>query len=294
MGNKILYALLFAWTKMHALLPMRVLYVFSDILYIIIYYIGHYRRKVVRLNMQNAFPDKTKKELRRLERRFYRHFADYILETIKLAHISLDELLRRADILNKEMVYDLQQKGHTCLIMMMGHYGNWEWYTGSAAHFNGKATIYPIYRPLTNKAFDRLFIYLRERFQAVGIKKKEAFRDIFKLKQNQTPAIVPFIADQTPSKGNLNYWTMFLNQDTAIISGAERIAVKLNLPVIFADTQKVKRGYYTVFFKLITEHPKEEPEFRITELYARMTEEMILRDPAYWLWTHKRWKHVRI
>jgi KDO2-lipid IV(A) lauroyltransferase len=243
--------------------------------------------------MQNAFPDKTKQELRRLERRFYHHFADYIMETIKLAHISIDELLRRAAILNKEVVFDLQQKGHTCLIMMMGHYGNWEWYVGSSAHFNRKTTIYPIYRPLSNKTFDRMFIYLRERFHAVGIKKKEAFRDLLRLKQNQTQAIVPFIADQTPSKGNLNYWTDFLHQETAILTGPERIAAKLEIPVIFADVRKIKRGYYTVHFRLITENPKTEPEFWITEQYARMTEEMILRDPAFWLWTHKRWKHSK-
>ena len=294
MGNKILYALLLTWTKIHAILPMRVLYLLSDILYLIIYHIVHYRRKVVRVNLRNSFPEKTKEELRRIERRFYRHFSDYIVETIKLAHISLKELLRRADILNPEMVYDLQKKGHNCMIMMLGHYGNWEWYTGSSAHFDGHFTIYPLYRPLKNKAFDQLFIYLRERFHAIGIKKKEAFRDLYRLKQDKTPALIPFIADQTPSKGNLHYWTNFLNQETAIISGAERIAAKLGIPVIFADIKKVKRGYYTVHLRLISENPKEEPEFRITELYARMTEEMILREPAYWLWTHRRWKHSRV
>jgi KDO2-lipid IV(A) lauroyltransferase len=253
-----------------------------------------YRRKIVRKNLINSFPDKTEKEIIRLERRFYHHFADYIVETIKLAHISQEELLRRADIRNPELVFDLMDnKGHACFIMIMGHYGNWEWFSGASARFDGRACIYQIYRPLTNKAFDRLFIYLRTRFHSFGIKKNEAIRDMINLKRNKTHALVPFIADQTPSRANLHYWTNFMNQDSAILTGPERIAKKLDIPVIFADTQKVKRGFYTVDFKLITDNAKETPDFWITERYARMMEECILRDPAYWLWTHNRWKYKR-
>ncbi len=293
MGNNILYILLFVWVKAHAILPMPILYILSDILYLFIYYLVRYRRKVVRKNLKNSFPDKTEKEIIQLERRFYHHFADYIVETIKLAHISQEELLRRADIRNPELVFDLMDKGHTCFIMSMGHYGNWEWFSGASARFEGRATIYQIYRPLTNKAFDRLFIYLRTRFHSFGIKKSEAVRDMINLKRNKTHAMVPFVADQTPSRANLHYWTNFLNQDSAILTGPERIAKKLDIPVIFADTQKAKRGFYTVDFKLITDNAKDTPEFWITERYTRMMEECILRDPAYWLWTHNRWKYKR-
>ena len=290
MWDKIQYAFLYSWVKVHALLPMRALYVLSDILYVLIYKIAGYRVKVVRRNITASFPDKSKAEWRQLERRFYHHFADYIVETIKLAHISLDEIQQRAYLKNPELVDQLMEKGHTCFILTMGHYGNWEWFSGSTTRFED-SRIYQIYRPLNNKAFDKLFADLRTQFGSFGIKKNDTIRDIIKLKQDKTKSVVIFLADQTPSKANLHYWTEFLHQDTAILTGPERIARKLNLPVIFLDTQKVKRGYYTVDMKLITENPNETPENYITDRYARLLEKMILRDPAYWLWTHKRWKH---
>ncbi|MDR0699625.1 MAG: lysophospholipid acyltransferase family protein [Tannerella sp.] len=291
MGNNVLYVILFLWVKIHALLPMPVLFVLSDVFYFFIYYMARYRRGVVRNNLRNSFPGMAEKEIRKLERRFYRHFADYIIETIKLAHISQEELLRRANIRNPELIYGLLDKGHSCLILTMGHYGNWEWFSGASARFEGRATVYPVYRPIQNKAFDRLFIYLRTRFHSCGIKKNNTIRDLVRLKQNKTPALLPFLADQTPSKANLHYWTTFLNQESAILTGPERIAKKLDIPVIFADIIKVKRGYYTADLKLITEKAKDTGKFLITEEYARMMEKTILRDPAYWLWTHKRWKH---
>ena len=293
MGNNILYMLLFAWVKIHAILPMPVLYLLSDILYFLTYYLVHYRRKIVRKNLKNSFPDMSEKEIITLERRFYRHFADYIIETIKLAHISQDELLRRANIRNPELIFDLMENGHTCFIIIMGHYGNWEWFSGASARFDGRGYIYQIYRPLANKAFDRLFSYLRTRFNSVGMKKNEAVRDMINLKRNKTHAFVPFLADQSPSKANLHYWTTFLNQDSAIFTGPERIAKKLDIPVIFADARKIKRGFYTVDFELITDNPKALPDYQLTEQYIRMMEASILRDPAYWLWSHKRWKHKR-
>ncbi|MDR1116359.1 MAG: lysophospholipid acyltransferase family protein [Tannerella sp.] len=290
MGNKILYVILFIWVKIHALLPMPVLYVLSDVLYFIIYHIIRYRREVVRINMKNSFPDKPG-ELHKLERRFYRHFADYIVETIKLAGISQKELLRRAHLNNPEMIKPLLARGHTCMMLVMGHYGNWEWFTGFPVCFGGDVQVHQIYRPLTNKAFDRLFIYLRTRFQALCVKKNEVVRDIVRLKQAKTPGLVVFITDQTPSKANIHYWSRFLNQESAILTGPERLARKFDIPVIFVDVRKIKRGYYSVDFQLMTDNPKGTPEFSITEDYVRRMEKSILRDPAFWLWSHKRWKH---
>jgi KDO2-lipid IV(A) lauroyltransferase len=243
--------------------------------------------------MENSFPDKSTGELRKLERRFYHHFADYIVETIKLAGISRKELLRRAHLHNPEMIKPLLAQGHTCLMLVMGHYGNWEWFTGFPVCFGGDVQVHQIYRPLKNKAFDRLFIFLRTRFHALGTKKNEVVRDIVRLKQTKTPALLVFIADQTPSKANIHYWTRFLNQESAILAGPERLAKKFDLPVIFVDVKKIKRGYYSVDFQLMTDKPKETPEFSITEEYIRRMEKSIMRDPAFWLWTHKRWKHKR-
>ena len=287
MWNKIQYALLYAWVKTHALLPMPLLYVLSDILYVIIYRIVRYRVAVARRNLSASFPEKSTKELRLLERRFYHHFSDYIVETIKLAHISQKEVLRRAHVENPELVDQLMEKGHLCVILLMGHYGNWEWYSASTPIFKD-ARIYQIYRPLKNLAVDRLFIQLRTHFGSFGIKKNDTIRDIIQLKKDKTRCVVIFLADQTPSKANLHYWTDFLHQDTAILTGPERIAKKLDLPVVFLDVRKKKRGFYTLRMELIAENPRTTPENDITERYARLMEKSILRDPASWLWTHKR------
>lgn len=292
MGTKLQYALLYGWVKLHALLPMGALYVLSDIFYLVIYRLVRYRLKVVRRNLAASFPEKTEKELRALERGFYRHFADYVVETIKLAHISLAEVKRRAVIENPEIIDRLMEEGHSCILLLMGHFGNWEWYSGSTTYF-ADSRIYQIYRPLNNKAFDKLFIHLRTRFDSFLIKKNDTVRDVIRLKQDKTRSVVIFIADQTPSPANLHFWTNFLHQDTPFLTGPERMARKLDLPVVFLDVKPVRRGYYTLTMELLTKHAKQTSEGWITEQYARMMERMILRRPEGWLWTHKRWKHKR-
>ena len=271
---------------------MRILYILSDILYFLIYYVIGYRIKVVRKNLSDSFPEKTDIELRRLERRFYHHFADYIVETIKLAHISLSELQQRGFIVNPEVLNDLLDKGHSCCMLLMGHYGNWEWLSGSTTRLKD-CRMYQIYRPLNNQAIDKLFIYLRTKFGSFGIKKNDTLRDIIALKREGIRSLVIFLADQTPSPSNLHYWTTWLNQDTPMLTGPERIARKLNIPVIYLDVRQLRRGYYDATLQIISENPKDTPEFWITEQYARMMERSILRDPAYYLWTHKRWKHKK-
>jgi KDO2-lipid IV(A) lauroyltransferase len=294
MGNKVLYAIIYIWAKAHAFLPMPVLYLLSDISYLFIYHIAGYRRKSVHANLKNSFPEKDKKELLKLERKFYRHFADYLVETVKLAGISEKELLKRAHITNPKVIFDLKDKGHNCFILMIGHYGNWEWFSGTASRFNGIFKLNFLYRPLKNKAFDDLFLYMRTRFKSYCLKKNNIAREIIGIKRSGASNLVIFIADQTPSKTNLHYWTTFLNQDSAMLTGAERIAKKFDIPVIFCDLRQIKRGYYEIDFKLISEKPSETREFEITEKYARMMEETVLRNPALWLWTHKRWKHKKL
>lgn len=285
------YTLLYIWVKLHAYLPLRLLYVLANVLYLLMYRVAGYRLKVTRRNMQASFPDKTRKELQQMERAFYRHFADYFVETIKLAHVSEKEIQRRACMTNPQLIDRLiDESGHTCILVMLGHYGNWEWFTAGNGFF-AKARMYPVYRPLSNKAFDRLFVYLRARFGAVGIRKHEMLRNLVKFKQEKTPALAVLLADQTPGRADLDYRTSFLGQDSAMLTGPERIARKLNIPVVYADVQKPQRGYYRVEFKLISASPQETPPYYITGQYARLMEQTILRNPAYWLWTHRRWKH---
>ena len=292
MWTTIKYILLYTWVKIHALLPLRMLYLLSDMLYVFVYKLIRYRVRVVRRNLKAAFPDKTDAERKDIERRFYHHFSDYIVETIKLAHISRKELNERAFLINPELIDQLMDEGHPCVLLFMGHYGNWEWFCASDSFFRD-AKICQVYRPLNDKAVDKLFVNLRNQFGARGIKKNDTIRDAFTLSKNKTRSCVVLVSDQTPSKANLHYWTSFLNQETPVLTGGERIAMKLNLPVVFGDVKRVSRGYYTVEFRLITDKPQETREFEITEQYTRVMEECILRDPAYWLWTHKRWKHKR-
>jgi KDO2-lipid IV(A) lauroyltransferase len=290
MKNNPAYALLYAWVKLHALLPFCLLYALSDILYVLVYKVAGYRLKVVRRNMAAAFPEKTPQERRRLERRFYRHFTDYTVETLKLAHLSEKEIQSRARMTNPQLIDRLIDEGHSCILVLLGHYGNWEWFVAGNSFF-ASAVMYPIYRPLKNKAFDRLFTGLRSRFGAVGIRKSDTVRRLLLLLRERKPALGVFLADQTPSPANIHYRTTFLGQDSAMLTGPERIARKLNLPVVYADVRKLKRGYYSVEFKLLSATPQDTPEFALTEQYARLMEQTILRDPACWLWTHKRWKH---
>lgn len=293
MWTKLQFKLLYSWVRVHSLLPMRVLYVLSDVFYVLIYRVARYRLKVVRRNMKASFPEKSKAELRKLERAFYHHFADYVVEVIKLGNMRSHEAVSRAHIKNPEMISKLLEEGHTTIVALMAHYGNWEWFTSATMVLPHTLKLWQIYRPLKNKVMDDMFADLRSRFGSFGLKKNDTVREMVRLKREGSQNLVIFIADQTPSKANLHYWTTFLSQDTPMLNGAERIARKLDLPVVFLDVEKVRRGYYTMELKLITSHAKETAENEITETYAHMTEAMILRNPAYWLWTHKRWKYKR-
>lgn len=291
--NKIFYYVLYIILYLHALLPFWLLYILSDILYIFVYKIVGYRLKVVRRNMAAAFPEKSAKDLRTLEIRFYHHFCDYFFETIKLLHISEKTIRKRMVFLNTDLAVDLTKDGNSSL-MFLGHYGNWEWIPSLTIEFQDTPILLgQIYRPLKNKAFDNLFIKIRSRFGSFGIPKNDTLRAIIRLRREGKQTMIGFMSDQTPSVNNIHYWTTFLNQDTPVYTGVERIAKQTGFYVFYLDVKKVKRGYYTATIKLISAEPKNEPEFKITETYIREMENSILRDPAYWLWTHKRWKWKR-
>lgn len=283
---------MFVWMYLHALLPLRLLYILSDILYFWVYIIVRYRKRVVRLNLLHSFPDKTDRERLIIEKRFYHHLCDYFVETLKMLHISDDEMKKRMQFENVGLVRELMKDGNSGL-MFLGHYGNWEWVTSLNLHFNDSITLGQIYRPLKNLAFDDLFLKIRSRFRSIGIPKNDTLRAIVRMKRDQKQMLIGFMSDQTPSIANIHYWTEFLNQDTPVFTGVERIAKQTGFAVTYLDIQKVKRGYYKGTVKLISRTPSQDPEFSITEKYIREMEKTILRDPAYWLWTHKRWKRSR-
>lgn len=289
--NKIGYNIIYAILYLHALLPFKVLYILSDILYFWAYKVIRYRVKVVRENLKVSFPEKSEKERKKIERQFYHHFTDYFVETIKLLHISDKEIQERMEFKNVELVKDLMKDGNSS-IMYLGHYGNWEWVTSINLLFDD-CLLGQIYRPLKNKIFDDIFLKIRSRFDSVSIAKNNTLRTIVNYKKQGQKILIGFMSDQTPAWNNIHYWTKFLNHDTAVFTGVERIAKQTGFSVTYLDITKVGRGKYTAVVKLITDNPKDEPEFAITEKYIREMETTILRNPAYWLWTHKRWKYKK-
>lgn len=285
--------ILCGFVKLMAFLPLPVLLFLSDILmYPLVYYIVRYRLNVVRGNLKNSFPEKTPKELNLIEKHFYRHFCDSFAETIRILGMSEQEAKKRMVLVNPQLVTDFAKHGQGILIVL-GHYGNWEYQPVLflALLESGNQIGYSVYRPLKNKAFDYLYMKIRTHFGGGVTTKNDAYRNIINLRRAGKAAVFGLVSDQTPSKTNLHYWTTFLNQDTAILTGPERMAKQTGFAVVYADVEKTGRGCYQTTYKLISDKPKETAEFEITEKYARLMEETILREPAYWLWTHRRWKH---
>lgn len=292
--NRILYDILYTTLFLHALLPFRVLYILSDILYFLVYKIIGYRVKVVRNNLKNSFPEKDEQELRTIEKEFYHHFCDYFVETIKLLHITDEEMRKRMQFIDVELIKKLMADGNS-VMMFLGHYGNWEWVPSITMDFRDDPNkiLGQIYKPLKNKAVDDLFLKIRGRFGSLGIPRYETLRAIVKLRKENKQTLIGFMADQMPSLNNIHYWTTFLNQESAVFTGVERIAKQTGFSVIYLDIEKVKRGHYKATIKLISDTPKSEPGNYITDAYIKAIEKTILRNPAYWLWTHKRWKRSR-
>ena len=291
--NKLFYYILYGSAWLYSVLPLRVMYILSDFSYIFVYYIARYRRELARRNLVSSFPGKTKEEILKIEKAFYHHLCDYFFETIKLLHISDEEMRRRFVFNGIDQTQKALDDGRSC-IMMLGHYGNWEWVTSITLWVKGKdAVIGQIYRPLKNKAFDLFFLKLRKRFHSSGITKDGTYREIIKMRKDKINWLLGFISDQKPSPRNSHYWTDFLNHETSVLIGAERIAKQTDAVVYYLDVKRVKRGYYESEVKLITDKSGETAEFEITEKYIRMMEDTILRNPSYWLWTHNRWKHKK-
>lgn len=292
MKAKITYLLIYSGIWLLSLLPFRALYVLSDFMYWWVYCVAGYRKKVVRRNLTRSFPDKTATELRAIERKFYHYLCDYMLEDIKMLRLPAKELYKRMEYYNTEQYLAMTQK-YGGIVVMIPHYANYEWLTGMGAIMQPQDIPLQVYKPLKNKQLDALFRHIRSRFGGLNVPKHSTAREIIRLKRAGKKMVVGLITDQWPSGNDGNYWTTFMNQETVFMDGAERIAKMMNFPVFYSELTKDKRGYCRVTFDLLTEHPQQMGEGEITELFARRVEQTILRQPAYWLWSHKRWKHTR-
>jgi len=271
-------------------LPLRVIYFFSDILYIVLYRVTGYRTKVVRDNLKNAFPKKTSAELRSIEKKFYHHLSDLVFENMLLSHISEKQIRNRCKFKNAEVIENLYAKGKS-VICVTGHYGNWEFFSSYPLHLKHK--IVALYKPLSNPQFDSYFKVMREKFGVETVPMTEAIRVLLRYQSSNTMTLSLFIADQAPVQGPSNYWTTFLNQETAVFTGVERIAKKTNFAVVFLKLRKVSRGHYEVEAEILSENPKLAVNNEITEAHVRSLEKLIREQPEYWLWSHRRWKHKK-
>ena len=284
-----MYHIINGLLKLKSLLPFSILYVLSDFIYLIVYYLIGYRKKVVRENLKRSFPDKTDRELLATEKKFYHHLCDLLFESMKMATISKEEMSRRMKILNYEPLLKHYDENKSVLLIT-SHYGNWEWTSSFSMYLPADKPMYQVYKQQKNKLFDRLIYNLRIRFGSVNVEVNELFDVLSSLKQQGKMGMIGLISDQSPSRKGIKYQSQFLNQRTPVITGTEIIAKKYDFPVYFVQIRRVKRGYYTCNPVPICLHPQESGKFEITEKYIRLLEQEIMAEPAYWLWSHRRWK----
>jgi Lauroyl/myristoyl acyltransferase len=287
-----MFHLFYGFVWLVAWLPLRVLYLFSDFCYLIVYYIVGYRKRIVRQNLCNSFPEKTKKEIRRIERKFYRYFCDTFVEAVKKMHISDKEMSRRMTYSNEREILEQLDNGKS-IYLMTAHYGNWEWFSSFSLVVSGKYWVTQVYKKQKSKNFNDFMLSLRSKFHTVNIEKKQSLRSMIEISKNGTPTIFGMLSDQWPGRVKNPHHVHFLNQDTPVLTGTEILAKKLNLPVFFGKVSRPKRGYCHVEFIPITLNSTETAEFEITETYMKMLEEVIVEQPEYWLWSHNRWKIAR-
>lgn len=270
-----------------SLLPLGILYLLSDFIYLILYRVLGYRKKVVRVNLQNSFPLKTKEELLQIEKDYFHYLADLMVETIKMLSASAAYLHARYSFTNYELIRPFEEEKKSILIAV-GHYGNWEWST-IVIPLAIKFQALIIYKPLQNEVFDNAFKKAREKGGTKMIKMLLTLKEIIRHKHELTATV--FAADQTPARTEGLLWIDFLNQSTPVFLGLEKIAKSTNYPVVFCDMQRVKRGYYSCDFKLVSADPSKTNHLDITKKQFELLENRINIEPRYWLWSHKRWKH---
>lgn len=284
----IAYIIIYPILWLVSILPFRLLYALSDVLWLFIYKIIGYRKSIVKENLRLVFPDKSEKEISIITGKFYHHLCDMMVEAIKSMTISEAELRKRYTFTNVELINNLEKKQRS-IILMCGHYGSWEWIFILQKYVNHKG--YAVYKRLANKYFDRLVKRIRARHQTYLITTKETFSVLNESKKRGELTINGFASDQSPKAHKAFHWNDFMGIKVPMYTGAEILAKKLDMAVVFFSVNRVKRGYYETTFTTITENPKEYKDYQITDIFFKLVEEQILKAPQYYLWTHKRWKH---
>lgn len=281
------YYIIITLLKALSFLPLKALYVLSNFMCVVVYRLFHYRIKVVRSNLKNAFPEKTPAELKKIEHGFYRHLCDCIVETIKLLHISDRELQSRVQVCNVELITSKSDKP---IILFMGHYGNWEWVPVVTMVVPEPKIMGALYRPVKDEVMNRVMLRIRSRFDSECIPMRRAYKRIIELKKTVNTFLIGFIADQRPTGPVQNNHTVFLNQRATYLAGGETIGARIDANFAYLDIERVKRGNYVLTFRELEITEDDTEENPRTRAFLRQLEENIRRAPEYWLWSHNRWK----
>ncbi len=282
----LLYPVIFLFSR----LPFWILYRFSDMLYIIIYYVVGYRKKVVRRNLKLAFPDKTDIERHKIEKQFYKHFADLFVEMIKAFHMSLAQMNKRFVFNNVELINELTD-AHQNVIIVGGHYGNWEWVFSLASMTD--ALPIATYLKINNPYFEKFMLKNRSRFGGELIETKNLRHTLKTYVLQQKQFILGLLADQSPQRHRAKYWRSFFgNAKVPVFTGPEILAKQYRTALVFMRINKSKRGFYNVDFELITKTPNDYKDYELTDIFIEKLEQQIKTAPAYYLWTHNRFKHM--
>ena len=284
--NKILVALL----KGISFLPFWIIYGLSDFMYIVLKGVVKYRKKVIVENLTHAFPNKTEQEIKQITNRFYRHFCDFSLETIKMYSMSEKQLDKRFSVRDMDKMNQIAEEGKSVITLGM-HYSNWEW----ASSIQSKALhkILMVYNPVRgNQAMERFLLHSREKWGGESVQVHKSARVLFEYIKKGEPGALWLAADQTPP-ANSPFWALFLNREAPFFNGPEKLAKKTNQPVVFIYVRKIKRGYYEAIPSVLIEDPSKLESKEIMLRYIQKMEEVIHAEPEYYLWSHRRWKHTR-
>lgn len=284
-----IYHLLRFFLKLLSYIPFRVLYILSDGLFYPLYYLIRYRRKIVRRNLTESFPEKKLSEIKHVEKRFYRFFTDMILESCKLASISQDEIRRRMKFKNVEEVNGMLKQGKSVAVYL-GHYGNWEWVSSMPLWLEKDIIGAQIYHRLSNKNVDKLMLHIRGRMGAISIDMHKTARYITALATEHKVCTIGFIADQSPRKRDSHHFLHFLHHNTPVLTGTEKIIKHYGFEAFYLDVRRTKRGYYEAEFVKMHDNPQSLRDFELTDLYFKHLEQAITKRPELYLWTHKRFR----
>ena len=287
------YHLLRFFFKLMSRLPFSVLYVMSGGIYVLLYHVARYRRKIVRKNLTECFPEKDLKEIRDIEKKSYRFFSDNIVESFKMSAMTPEEMGRRMRFTNVEEVNSVLRSGRS-VALYLGHYGNWEWISSMPLHLEKGAVAAQIYHKLRNKAMDRIMLGHRGAHGAVNVDMYRTARYITELSADKRTSIIGFIADQSPKKREVRHFLQFLHHRTPVLTGTEKITKHYGFDPWFVRIRKVRRGYYEAEFVHMHDDPKSVPDFELTRIYYEMLVQAIREKPELYLWTHNRFKHAEL